>query len=936
MKSRYLLFILGAILLMILPFEVKADAPEWLTITSNPRNAYGGGTDYHTYCGWGLSMIETDQGRAFCVQGTRNAPTQGCVFHRTDIYTEDPGLVWLLTRNTDNRTNYHCTQAAIYNYINYRGSNSLFHYSNGTSWPYATGNTPGNGSYTPNTSVWPEQQMQIDLFEQAKNQTSSGSGSSADDARLVFDASTIEQGSEACEGDVIKTRLITIKGEGINWDTLKVSALEVPEAYITEKNCSGQQCTFRMAMSLSAAQGHTSLTLRAEAETDAYGGRYYIYESYSCPDASPQELIYTGPGNTIKTASLSIPINPDACTDYSLDVSCGNCDETGEDPSFIIQDTTNWSGIINSSMSSNENINGYFDQANENSTGSDGGKCHVYCREEYRVYFPNESDEVNVGAGRYFTFNLEGDIVIGTVPNYKEVKVDKIKECQATEEYEVTDENGNTHTEQKSSPSCMSQYDASQQTPKAGETGDVTIQYTETYEDSVYNANNPINLRQNDERQEIPEETVSGASAKYEVINWYELPIDTYRYVNMHTWESAFKAPTDSDDIKNNYRDLKVENLPISYENYGVNINGENVGAQIGFAFKLPDSSNMSDAFLDENDYFKTASTSNDNIYTKYVNNGCSGNGLSESEVQQLKDSTCADKYDYGTSGFCSCANERTSNKAGTCIADINSGLDSEYYQCEVLVCPEGEYTCSNGECSKEKICHCEVSNGVYYVNGNVVSYDTYVKECGGTPPDDPGGDPGDDPDGDPGDGDNTGGYCEYCDGGVCCPGLNMVCPDGNGKCPAPAGGEIIYRTIDLSDPFPGQNAENRRAGWNWCSYNTKTKKFSCNGLGEGNPVVQDEGNPVVQDHIINNRNVASESIYSQKQPLYEYTLTYREINAIKDYNDKNDYSDWNMSCSETDSGDKVCSSNFLDDISLINVSGTCSRNSRIATCAEE
>ena len=903
MKSKYLLFILGAILLMILPFEVKADAPEWLTITSNPRNAYGGGTDYHTYCGWGLSMIETDQGRAFCVQGTRNAPTQGCVFHRTDIYTEDPGLVWLLTRNTDNRTNYHCTQAAIYNYINYRGSNSLFHYSNGTSWPYATGNTPGNGSYTPNTSVWPEQQMQIDLFEQAKNQTSSGSGSSADDARLVFDASTIEQGSEACEGDVIKTRLITIKGEGINWDTLKVSALEVPEAYITEKNCSGQQCTFRMAMSLSAAQGHTSLTLRAEAETDAYGGRYYIYESYSCPDASPQELIYTGPGNTIKTASLSIPINPDACTDYSLDVTCGNCDETGEDPSFIIQDSTNWSGILNSN-NSNGNAAGYFDQYGKE--GSNG--CHVYCREEYRVYFPNEDDQINVDTGRFFTFNLEGDIVIGTVPNYKEVKVEKVKECQATEEYEVTDKNGNTRTEERSSASCMSQYDSNQKTPKAGETGDVTIQYEETYEDSVYNANNPIDLIINEERQEIPQETVNGASATYEVVNWYELPIDTYRYVNMHTWESAFKAPTDSDDIKNNYRDLKVENLPISYENYGVNINGENVGAQIGFAFKLPDSSNMSDAFLDENDYFKTASTSNDNIYTKYVNNGCSGNGLSESEVQQLKDSTCADKYDYGTSGFCSCANERTSNKAGTCIADINSGLDSEYYQCEVLVCEEDQYVCGDGKC-------CDLSTDDDTPPGGTPP--------GGTPPG--GTPPGGTPPGGPGD-DN--GVCEDCPGNICCPGLNMICPDGNGNCPAPAGGEIIYRTIDLSDPFPGQNAENRRAGWNWCSYSTKTKKFSCNGLGEKNFVVQ--------DHIINNRNATSEDLYSQKQPLYEYTLTHREINAIRDYNDDTDYSDWNMTCSETDSGDKVCSSNFLDDISLINVSGTCSRNSRIATCAEE
>lgn len=910
---KYLLFIIGA-LSILLPFKVSAAAPSRVTITSNPGN-----TDYPLVCGYNLSMIQTDAGGAYCIQGSKDAPTAGCIYERTGIYTEDPGMVWLLNQQTNDRCTYHLVQGAIYRYIDMKGSNAIF--SGRENYPYFRAE---GGSFIHRGEA-------ISLSNQAMSQTSSGgSGSSGDNAWLEFDSSTLETGSEACEGDYIKTRIITIKGEGINWDTLKVYADEVPSAQMVEKNCNGQQCSFRLKMSLSAAQGHTSLLLKASAETNNYEGRYYVYSPVSCPDASPQEILFRGPGNTIKTASLSIPINPDACTDYSLDVSCGNCDETGDQPSFIIQDTTNWAGILNSNQSTG-NAAGYFDQY-----GKDGKNgCHVYCREEYRVYFPNESDEINVGAGRHFTFNLEGDIVIGTVPNYKKVKVEKIKECQATEEYEVTDENGNTRTEEKESPACMSNYDASQTTPKAGDTGNVTIQYEETYKDSVYNKNNPINLVINEERRKIPQETVSGASAKYEVINWYELPENTYRYVNMQTWESAFEAPSE-EEIKNDYRDLKVENFPISYENYGVNIGGENVGAQVGFAFTLPSSSNMSDAFLDNNDYFKTSSTNNDNIYTKYVNNGCSGNGLSESEVQQLKDSTCAEKYGYGTSGFCSCASERTTNKGGTCIADINSGLDSEYYQCEVLVCPEGEYTCSNGECSKEKICHCEVSNGVYYVNGNVVSYDTYVKECGGTPPDDPGGDPGDDPDGDPGDdpdgdpgdGDNTGGYCKDCDGGVCCPGLNMICPDDNGECPAPAGGEIIYRTIDLSDPFPGQNAENRDAGWNWCSYSTKTKKFSCNGL--------DEKNFVVQDHIINNRNVTSENLYSQKQPLYEYTLTYREINAIKDYNDKNDYSDWNMSCSETDSGDKVCSSNFLDDISLINVSGTCSKNSRIATCAEE
>ena len=875
---KYLLFIVGAIL-MFLPFSVSALG---ITAPTYPEDMMPSLKCNGQYA---FAWIKTTESEAYCIQINNPAPNPSCTYYPTDYYTSDPGLISIITNSAyGGECGYMYKQAAVFRYLQL---NPTGVFKNGSNQNVATSDVTA-GENTRGFQYWyPVDQ----LLYNANNATGSDVIDSKMDVKVIG-----HEGSEVCQGDYIWSKKIKLEGENVDWSSLTVSVEGHSNAKIVDTMQSGNTYSFRVQLPIDEAMGETSLILTIGVDSVLQGGKYRVYASNNCPDR--QRILVAKPENGHKDVTTTISFNPDACTDYSLDVSCGNCDTTGDKPSFIIQDTTNWSGIINSSLSSNSNINGYFDQASGGSTGSGGGKCHVYCREEYRVYFPNEDDEVNVGAGRHFTFNLEGDIVIGTVPNYKEVKVDKIKECQATEEYEVTDpETGVTRTEQKSSPSCMSQYDASQSKPKAGETGDVTIQYTETYQDSVYNANNPIKLKQNDSRQEIPEETVSGASATYEVINWYELPDNTYRYIDMQTGESSFKMPNVSNnELINHYRDLGSSNLPLSYENYGINVGGENVGAYVGFAFALPGGSNMSEAFLDNNDYFKTSSTSNDNMYTKYVNNGCSDKGDTKLR-EELMGSTCAEMYGYGTSSFCECAKSKQSNKAGNCIANINSGLDSNYYQCEVLVCPEGEFTCSNGECSKDKL-------------------------CPGDTPD--GGGPGDPDGGDPGDG--TGGYCEDCKGGICCPGLNMVCPDENGECPVPAGGEIIYRTIDLDNPFPGQADGRRDTGWNWCSYNVETNKISCNGMGNGNPMVH--------RNIINNRGYSSEKIY-QSTPMYEFDLTPDNIKSIREYNREGNhkYSDWTLECDRDNGANKICHSTFLRNVVKIKSSSTCADVSRLGTC---
>ncbi len=89
--------------------------------------------------------------------------------------------------------------------------------------------------------------------------------------------------------------------------------------------------------------------------------------------------------------------------------------------------------------------------------------------------------------------------------------------------------------------------------------------------------------------------------------------------------------------------------------------------------------------------------------------------------------------------------------------------------------------------------------------------------------------------------------------------------------------GWLIYRPIDLYDPFPDLNANGRSTGYNWCF--------------EGN-CANDEKNPVVDYAILNNRGVVGDDLYygENAEPMYTFELTPDIINQIRAYNDINDY----------------------------------------------
>lgn len=113
------------------------------------------------------------------------------------------------------------------------------------------------------------------------------------------------------------------------------------------------------------------------------------------------------------------------------------------------------------------------------------------------------------------------------------------------------------------------------------------------------------------------------------------------------------------------------------------------------------------------------------------------------------------------------------------------------------------------------------------------------------------------------------------------------VCKDGDcsdfcedGDCPRPieediaiGGPELIYRVIDLDNPFPGSDAEDsddsRSPGTNWNS--------------------SDSSVDLVEDYITNNRGVKGNALYSSRlEPFYSFTLTPASIKEIRKFNAAN------------------------------------------------
>ena len=669
--------------------------------------------------------------------------------------------------------------------------------------------------------------------------------------------------------------------------------------------------------------------------------------------------------------------------DYSVDMAYTDCDNTDpENVAYVIKDTSSWGAILNSGSSDNGNVQGYFNKGEE-------GHGDVFCRDEFTIYFPNAKDQIYVDPGRYFTINPSPDswtdfskIInkfssgssasnkfssgsgASTIPLLKPVKVKKKQECQANvnlEQEENESDEAFAAKVHQAKMAALSSYLSSNESSFKNNMGTVYFRYNETYKESKYNMNNPESFREFDKSHQEYSSNLDDAAEMLtmEATSSYELPDNYYQYIRIRDGLSMKTKPSNANT---EYKNVGIENLPVSFENHGTPITTTvSKAADIQFAYDLPTSgTNISQAAGDDN--FLATEDPGDNIYKQYL----SGN-YDEDVKKQLENSVCAQMYGFGTANFNSCAQDRVTDKSpsgGNCISKSSiMGSTTSGYSCMVLTshdpddedgcnseedadrygvdwnpiaqvcCPEGTtFNPELGKCSPNGgpgDNTCRIENGKYYdFNGNEITKEEYDRICPG---------PGDS-------GDNTcrienGKYYDFngneitkeeydkiCPSDVppvcpedecpygCCP-SGECAPMPDGTCPGQGGIDVIYRTIDLEDPFPGQDAENRATGANWCSYNIKTQKIDCK-----------YNNATSNNYIIRERSghKYGSDVYDENHILYEITLDTETIKQIRDYNDANKYDDdWIRACYQNG---KACFSKFLRDEGNIysKLSGEC------------
>lgn len=579
--------------------------------------------------------------------------------------------------------------------------------------------------------------------------------------------------------------------------------------------------------------------------------------------------------------------NPFRNYDYTIDSACTNCNSTDkENKSYIIQDATNWDAIFNSPTSTVDNAKTYYKKYD-----------NVFCREEYNVSFPNLSNTIKVQTGRYFTVNpTDTEVTSSPMPNFKPVKVTKTRYCK--------DKNKNS--------SNLSKFKQLSEKSFSNDTGKVYFRYIENMENSKYSMKDKEEMRRYDKPDNF-ESYISGDTLKMSVTYSYTLPLNYYRYVKKSDGLSSKTTPSDL----SKYQDLGVSNLPISFEN-----KNKTKAADIKFSYELPKTdsySKMYKAYVKGNSYLLDKKV--ENVYKKYIDNK-----LSDTDAKDIKESACAKMYGYGSSEFNSCAALRKSNKIGNCYEN-NNQIDSDNtsvgYSCvisfddnddcnysnyslkgrswnieENKCCPVGyKYNPNTKTC--EDLPKCQyIGNKYYGKDGTEVSKEQFKIDCPAvTTPECPTD-------------------CEYgcCPSGECAP----MPTDSSGMivCPGTGGRKVIYRTIDLQQPFPGQGAEKRKTGSNWCSYDVKTQKLDCNW-----------DNNVSKAYILKK----GKKVHNSDHVLYKVTLNSETISKIRKYNDSHKYDDWDLSCTNG----RKCTSSFLKN--EVKVTGKCANvtKSNFESCAK-
>jgi len=839
----------------------------------------------------------------YCLDYHKPAPTTACTYHKSQYYISDPGFVDVITypdkKGESGRWNYHVKEAAIYKYLwDKRTTKMIYDEKNKK---YVSPNYVGLKQYNLNDSSkkWKDinksQKRSKKIVDLAKKATSTQATSSL---KVKVD----KNGKSTCsEGNVI-SQTITIVGNNVDFSTLKVSIGGVSGAKIVNKHTQGNTQTFNVSIPEKNLKTKKTITISASANSNEDSSKYYIYNP-SCGDGiDHQKTVILESEPLVVTGSNSFKIDNSSCNanDYTIDAACIGCDDTEKSENrstYIIQDTNNWEAILrsddpeyvcdNATASQKQNLSRYF----KTSTGCG----NIYCREEVKVIFPNANDTPFAERGRYFTvhspFRDDEKIVKKPYsPDYNEavailnqtkydhnwgsIRIQKIKECRMISKSGLNEK------------SCIQ---SNIGRISFNKNSDVTLTYRgnskeKTDADKEYEktlTNLKLDVEKSDEFGSTTKKTPSDIYSKFTSENKkvsssymyrevqttsYKLPGTTFRFVEK---ESGTFTSTDNESFS---IDLGIATVPVSTNN-AVYTDSD---AKLSLSFKLDDNMHLYSSFIKDNTYLpsctiKSVKSDSTNIYQYVVSKGkVSSKGVSnikeKKKVDELASSACSKMYlcsrtndgiKCNRSGVDACIKNRTINKLG----NTNST------NCYVKNTPEDGLT--------NYIC------GVYVEPGVPEIPEIPVPDCPGCiEPDEK--------------------FKKDPEPDKCIVTLsNNVCV------PATGLSNIIYRTIDLDNPFPGMTGRNRETGVNWCQYDPETGVYSCGSQ---------ENNKVVDTYILNNRGVSGDSVFNLT-PMYTVELDGNAVRDIRNYNSERSYDDFNLKCNEKG---QECTSNFIETRSYI------------------
>lgn len=337
--------------------------------------------------------------------------------------------------------------------------------------------------------------------------------------------------------------------------------------------------------------------------------------------------------------------------------------------------------------------------------------------------------------------------------------------------------------------------------------------------------------------------TVTGSKMTYPVNDWlkqfttkeydYTLPANIYRYVLKPSGESINNQP----GAGQNYVDVGYSNLPVHYSrstgSYDIFLQYTTFGTGHNFNKFI-----FEGAQVDINYGDSVA------IYTWLFQNGYTymiedchegGHHLDHSFGNTLINAGRLQEFlNSGCAQQYGCYDLGGSLHKVTCPGDNTSGESLNYKQLMQCIATQWIATPVSRDCDTKYDCKYNVSNSIM---------------------DDP-GDPGIDPE----------------------------------------GMDVVYRTISLTNPFPGKSGGGRTPGDNWNS------------------------SSLIRQYITNNRNLQQpERIYYDREPMYEINLNPVAINRIRSYNrtqsanNRGGYADYNLDC--ISGTGKECKSDFIRDI---------------------